>query len=845
MAAASTTRSRSSPSGGETPGADGVRSSTALTLPGSQRGASGTGRHAARSAHPRPIGCRSRLRAQGVSARTAGRCGARPAGRGDLRRGCRGGHAAARPGLRHRTRAARRRASPARRPSWRPGLRRGLLPPGRLGAGRVLHREGRGLGAGVGVATALLGGASPRGRGFASGGAGPTGRRLRGVPARRTGVPRAERRRRTLPARAAPTCPGRLLVRRPGRLGARALRRHRAVARGSVHAVHRTLACGGAVRAGRRRRAVRLRLGVARGGTAVRRRTAIDRGAVRAARRRARAEQAVALRIGVAPGEAVARGRALRRRSVAGLTAEQRSGPVLDGGPVRARLLSGPALAALGAVPLERRPVLHRLVVGARRLPGHAEERHVERRRVVHGLVVGARGGLPRAREAELGRRRSHVGARRALRQRPRRGLPRPNARRTEAGRIRGGVGAGRGLRGRVGPCRRGLSRQERQVEPGLRLEERRPAVLGRHAVGAGRGLATREAVQRSRRLGAARREARDHGGGFRSACARRLTCPERGRTRLRCLPERRLLLRRARSAVSRRALPERRLLVGLAHAAEHRGGLRGACLPGRLGRLPERGLDLLRLPERRGLLGHDTGLRDAAEHRRRLRRARRLPEHRGRVRCARRGGGGLGLARRAADERQVLRSGDGLLPRRLAADVRHGRIGGVGVRLPALDGRPRRGGRLRGHHCRARLGGPEGARVEQRRHHRGEPREDGDRDGRDQQPATADRRGGLQHADHAHRGDDGAGRRHPPGPRQGDGADQQPATEHERAGEPGRRSRPEEAQHREDHGRSRRGEREPANRLSRRHRGVARDLGRYLRSLRHVGLPPPGGVER
>jgi hypothetical protein len=171
---------------------------------------------------------------------------------------------------------------------------------------------------------------------------------------------------------------------------------------------------------------------------------------------------------------------------------------------------------------------------------------------------------------------------------------------------------AGRRLRGRVGPCRRGLSRQERQVEPWLRLEERCPAVLGRHAVGAGRGLATREAVQRSRRLGAARRQARDHGGGFRSVCARRLTCPERGRTRLRRLartaerrrterrllvglahaaerrrtrlrrlPERRLLLRLARSAVSRRTLPERRFLVGIAHAAEHRGGLRGTCLPG------------------------------------------------------------------------------------------------------------------------------------------------------------------------------------------------------------------------------------------------------------------------
>ena len=230
MAAASTTRSRSSPSGGETPGADGVRSSTALTLPGSQRGASGSGRHAARSAHPRPIGCRSLAcrRCRTVSARTAGTLRpsgrARPAGRGDLRRGCRGGRAAARPGLRHRTRAARRRASPARRPSWRPGLRAGAAAPRRLGAGRVLHREGRGLRARVGVATALLGGASPRGRGLASGGAGPTGRRLRGVPAGRTGVPRAERRRRTLSARTSPTRPGRLLVRRPGRLGARPLR---------------------------------------------------------------------------------------------------------------------------------------------------------------------------------------------------------------------------------------------------------------------------------------------------------------------------------------------------------------------------------------------------------------------------------------------------------------------------------------------------------------------------------------------------------------------------------------------------------------------------------------------
>src|SRR6185312_9541747 len=178
------------------------------------------------------------------------------------------------------------------------------------------------------------------------------------------------------------------------------------------------------------------------------------------------------------------------------------------------------------------------------------------------------------------------------------------------------------------------------------------------------------------------------------------------------------VLLRLARAERRRARLPER--LLRLAHAAERRRRLRRsrlterrlrllpergpAVLPGRLQRLPERGLDLLRrLPERRGLLGHDAGLGDAAEHRgrlgrarlrrlpehrRRLRRTWRLPEHGRRLRRTRRGGGGL---RRAPDEREVLRRGNGLLARRLPADVGHGRIGRVpGRLLPAFDRRPR-----------------------------------------------------------------------------------------------------------------------------------------------------------
>ena len=311
-----------------------------------------------------------------------------------------------------------------------------------------------------------------------------------------------------------------------------------------------------------------------------------------------------------------------RRPVAAGPATEQRCGAVLGGGPVRARLRPRRVLAALAAEnrpelrAVVRRGVLDGLVVRTRRLPhsGHAEQRHLatgrplERRRVLHRLVVGARRGLPRAREAE------RAGLR-GFRTRPRTGLP-------------GGCGAERGgLRvawpcprpaapnsgtsgaaGRRSEAARTCPNAERQVEPGLRPEQRRPAVLGRHAVGAGRGLAVRVGAPAGRRgfgRAALRRQACDHGGGVRAACARRLARAERRgglrRAGLRRLAERRLRL--ARPTESRRAC-----------LAEHRRRLRHSPL----GRLPER---------RGGLVLPGSICRTPL--RIRCARLRRLPEHR------------------------------------------------------------------------------------------------------------------------------------------------------------------------------------------------------------------------
>ena len=174
MAAASSTRSRSSPSTGVTSGVDGVRSSTALTLSGSQRSASRPGRHAAPDAHPRPIGCSTGVIGRladadhyTVNAPAGGTPASRPAargpaGRGGLRPRCRAcgrvRHAEARAALRRPIRAGRRPTSPGLRPSCRPGPEAAAAPTtargwpsapvgrGRRwspGSGRRRHRPGR------------------------------------------------------------------------------------------------------------------------------------------------------------------------------------------------------------------------------------------------------------------------------------------------------------------------------------------------------------------------------------------------------------------------------------------------------------------------------------------------------------------------------------------------------------------------------------------------------------------------------------------------------------------------------------------------------------------------------
>ena len=219
---------RSNPSTGETSGAEGVRSSTVLTLPGSQRSASPAGQARRARCTSRPIGYRGRI---GVCWLLLGfdwghlrRAGRSPAGRGGLDRRCR---ACGR--VRHRTQAG-----------WRPPARRGDLVASWPAGGGCPH-----AGVGLPVGACWTGKAVVSGLGSASSPPWSAESLLGGAPSRERAFPalgRGSAVRRAGPAR--------LLVGRAGRLGACPLRRHRAVPRGAVHTARRRLVgstCGGPV----------------------------------------------------------------------------------------------------------------------------------------------------------------------------------------------------------------------------------------------------------------------------------------------------------------------------------------------------------------------------------------------------------------------------------------------------------------------------------------------------------------------------------------------------------------------------------------------------------------------
>ena len=455
-----------------------------------------------------------------VSARTAGRCGARPAGRGDLRRGCRGGPP--RPGRACGIGPGLPGVEPARRGDHRGVLAcgRGLLPPGRLGAaaraapgrpwspgwGRRRHRPAR---------RSVAPGAGSR----------VPGRRADRTTAARCRrpsppeLPRAERRRRTLSARPTPARPGRLLVRRPGRFGARALRRHRAVAGGSVRAVRRTLADGARSCRASARGAAPARGGPGRDGRSAATRHRPGRGARRSppcprGTGRGPPHRGCA-RGGCSPGS----GPAAALRCGADRRTAKRTRPGRGPGarPTAVRPRPGRARRRTGS---NADPSCTGSWCALDACPGHAEERHAPAPSNADASCTGSWWALEAACPVPA----------------------RPNWGVAAATSVPG-ARCGNGPDGGLTPCR--WAPVGGCAAASGRVAEVCPAKSGRSSPGCGSKSAAPPSWGGTRWVpvggwpparpysGAAgwapaRRQARDHGGGFRSACARRLTCRTR-----------------------------------------------------------------------------------------------------------------------------------------------------------------------------------------------------------------------------------------------------------------------------------------------------------------------------